>query len=59
MDKQQMIYKMQQLAHNQERIEAIFVREKDDHRAEIAKVKRIMYENFAELLESWLDQPIS
>lgn len=59
MDKQQMIYKMQQLARNQERIEAIFVREKDDQRAEIAKVKRIMYENFAELLESWLDQPVA
>lgn len=54
-----MIYKMQQLARNQERIEAIFVREKDDQRAEIAKVKRIMYENFAELLESWLDQPVA
>lgn len=55
MDKQQMIYKMHQLAHNQEKIEKVFVREKDDHRAEIAKVKRIMYENFAELLETWLE----
>ena len=53
-----MIYKTQQLARIQERIEAIKKKKKDDHRAEIAKVKRIMYENFAELLESWLDQPV-
>ncbi|MDR1567745.1 MAG: hypothetical protein LBS33_03565 [Streptococcaceae bacterium] len=59
MDKQQMIYKVQQLAHNQRKIEAVFVREKDSQRAEIAKIKRVMYENFAELLESWLDEPLA
>ncbi|HCN74177.1 hypothetical protein ACWN83_01115 [Pseudolactococcus plantarum] len=54
MDKSQMIYKLQQLGHNQEKIAEIFIDKKEFHRAEIAQTKHIMYENFAELLEHWL-----
>jgi hypothetical protein len=56
MNKQQMIFKMKQLAHNQQTLETLFKDKEDDQRAEIAHTKRVMYENFAELLESWLDQ---
>jgi len=46
---------MKQLAHNQEKIEEVFVQNKEEDRAEVAKIKKAMYENFAELLENWLD----
>lgn len=51
-----MVYKLQQLGHNQEKIAEIFIQKKEFHRAEIAQTKHIMYENFAELLEHWLEE---
>ena len=55
MNKAQMVYKLKQLGHNQEKIAEIFNGNKEFHRAEIAQTKHIMYENFAELLEHWLE----
>ncbi|CEN29015.1 MAG: hypothetical protein L0F95_04525 [Lactococcus sp.] len=55
MNKAQMVYKLKQLGHNQEKIAEIFIGNKEFHRAEIAQTKHIMYENFAELLEHWLE----
>ncbi|SJZ38551.1 hypothetical protein SAMN02745116_00145 [Pilibacter termitis] len=55
MKREEMIARTHQLAKNQETIEEIFVRNKEEHRAEVARIKRVMYENFAELLENWLD----
>ncbi|GFH42883.1 hypothetical protein Hs30E_14340 [Lactococcus hodotermopsidis] len=55
MNKEQMIYKLKQLGHNQSKIAEIFIANQEFHRAEIAKTKHIMYENFAELLAHWLD----
>ncbi|WEV44950.1 hypothetical protein OZX60_05825 [Streptococcaceae bacterium ESL0687] len=55
MDKKQMIFKLKQQAHNQSTIEEIFAKNEDYQRAEIAHTKKIMYEDFIELLESWLE----
>lgn len=55
MNKAQMVYKLKQLGHNQEKIAEIFIGNKEFHRAEIPQTKHIMYENFAELLEHWLE----
>ena len=55
MNKAQMVYKLKQLGHNQEKIAEIFIGNKEFHRAEIAQTQHIMYENFAELLEHWLE----
>ncbi|WEV60445.1 hypothetical protein OZX68_05875 [Streptococcaceae bacterium ESL0729] len=55
MDKKQMIFKLKQQAHNQGTIEEIFAKNEDYQRAEIAHTKKIMYEDFIELLESWLE----
>jgi len=53
--KKDMIARMKQLAHNQKTISKLFSEKEEKSRAEIAKSKQIMYENFAELLEVWLD----
>lgn len=50
-----MVYKLKQLGHNQAKIAEIFIGNQEFHRAEIAQTKHIMYENFAELLEHWLE----
>ena len=55
MEKKQMIFKLKQLAHNQQKIQEVFTKNGEEHRADIAKVKKLMYEDFAELLESWLE----
>lgn len=56
MNKEQMVYKLKQQGHNQAKIAEIFIVNQEFHRAEIAKTKHIMYENFAELLEHWLEE---
>jgi hypothetical protein len=56
MNKKQMIFKLKQLAHNQAKINEVFLENGENERAEIARVKKIMYEDFAELLESWLNE---
>ena len=55
MNKEQMVYKLKQLGHNQDKIAEISIGNQGFHRAEIAQTKHIMYENFAELLEHWLE----
>ncbi|MDR0921888.1 MAG: hypothetical protein LBM95_05870 [Lactobacillales bacterium] len=55
MKKSDMIARMKQLAHNQDKIEEVFLQNNEADRAEVAKIKKVMYENFAELLENWLD----
>ena len=55
MNKEQMVYNLKQLGHNQAKIAEIFIGNQEFRRAEIAQTKHIMYENFAELLEHWLE----
>lgn len=58
MKRSEMIAKMKQLSKNQQTIEEVFTKNKDEQRAEVARIKKIMYDNFAELLENWLDEEV-
>ena len=55
MKRSEMIAKLKQQSRNQETIERLFNENNEKQRAEVARIKRVMYENFAELLENWLD----
>jgi len=55
MKRSEMIAKLRQQSRNQQTIERLFIENNEKQRAEVARIKRVMYENFAELLENWLD----
>jgi len=55
MKRSEMIAKLKQQSRNQQTIERLFSQNNEKQRAEAARIKRVMYENFAELLENWLD----